>query len=665
MATRSIRYRSQEGTILERAVHSWPTEEDMVSSGEYPYSLPPPQSLDDLGFEPKPMVGWFRPSELIKTGIETLSSIYISSWIDKRESMSTLTTNEFHDYSVQLHQQGELWIDYVADLGDGWDSTYTIARLLAEKNLYFTQDGQCTTDPEAPIATQRGHILVMGGDQVYPTPSLEEYENRMVQPYRCALPLVPYAPLAPHLYLIPGNHDWYDGLNSFFKRFCYGKWVGGWKTQQRRSYFALKLDKKLWLWGIDIQLNSDIDQPQLNYFRHLADEVMEEQSKIILCTAEPSWVFVEAKTKEEKDAAKRERKKEEIYGNLGHLEQMTLGARRKHEVLVGLAGDWHNYTRYASENGDGHLRFVSGGGGAYLYPTHNMPKVLKLPKLYSKDRDAGDTYERKAIFPSEAESRLVVNSKSRINSFFRPNWEFNFFLGAYYMILAWIVQSASKMNSGSGNTLLDQFEVSFAIASFIAVILHSPVSVVFLVILVGALIVFTDSKRWGKKVILGGLHGLAHVALFLWLIYFIARINLGVLGLRVDNVVQVVLFGVEMLVIGGFLGGFLFGFYLFFSNLFFKIHDNEVLLVQSIPDYKHFLRFHLTRDGQITIYPVGVKRVNRQRSWKLDKTERTLAAWTLNRNAKDGQPWFEPNKGDIQDFAELIEEPISIRPART
>lgn len=147
------------------------------------------------------------------------------------------------------------------------------------------------------------------------------------------------------------------------------------------------------------------------------------------------------------------------------------------------------------------------------------------------------------------------------------------------------------------------------------------------------------------------------------LISLFAWINLDVLNLGVDDFRQVVLFGAEMLVFGGFLGGVLFGFVLWISNRLLKIHDNEVLLCQSIPDYKNFLRFHITKDGQIKIYPIGVTKVNRKRSWKRDKTERQLAAWELTKKEgyQVGQAWFEPKNGKkIQDFAHLIEDPISI-----
>lgn len=493
------RYLSTDSAIVKQAVHTWPTDEEMRNSDEKPFiGDPPPESIDRLDFEPQSMVGWYQPSELVKAGLQSFLSSIFGAYADKREVESVLTGPLWHDYSQHVRKHGDLWIDYVADLGDGWNPTYTIARLLAEKELAFTHNGESHR-------TQRGQILVMGGDQVYPTASSKEYDNRMIEPYRCALPSVAYVEQAPHLYLIPGNHDWYDGLNSFFKLFCQNRWVGAWKTQQRRSYFALKLTDTLWLWGIDIQLSDNIDKPQLDYFEHLATEVMQEGSEIILCTAVPSWVFVEAYTKEEKNEKKKEKKKEEIYHSLGHLEKRVI-KKHGHEVIVGLAGDWHNYTRYASKNRDQHQRFVCGGGGAYLYPTHNMPIDLKLPEKFD-----GAEYRRKTIFPSEKDSKKLANW-SLFFPLFRINWGLTTFLGLFYLLFAWIVQSVSKIEYGAGNTLLDQFKDSIDLTAFINILTHSPVSVVFLIVLVAGMMGSSGYESWAKKIPHGGLHGLAHVA---------------------------------------------------------------------------------------------------------------------------------------------------------
>ncbi len=637
---------------LKRAIHQW-SEDD-----KEPCNCVTPQSYDDLDFEPQPMVGWYKPSGLIKAGLEAVISSTFGSYADKRDVQAVLAEAEWHDYSGEVEERGDIWIDYIADLGDGWNSTYTMARLLAEQELWFDNEGQCTRDPDkAATRTKRGHILVMGGDEVYPTASRKEYNNRMLQPYRCALPFVTDYKKAPHLYLVPGNHDWYDGLANFFNLFCQRRWVGGWKTWQRRSYFALKITDHLWLWAIDTQLNADIDQQQINYFNCLAKEVMLEASKIILCTAEPSWVYVDAKTKQETNPKKKEKKKEAIYAYLGHLEQKTI-KKYHHEVIVGLAGDWHNYTRYVSTDENlepdakKHQRFVSGGGGAYLYPTHNMPKELTLPKRFG-----GQRYKREAIFPNEEESWVKVRW-SLLFSWYPLNWSFTAFLGGFYLLLAWVVQSVSKNSRPPGETLLDKFRDSFDVTAFIEIIAHSPSSVMLLLILLAGLIAFSNFETFWKKLLHGGLHTLAHMLLFFLLIRCFAIFNLDLLNLRINEPLQVTLFGVEMLWFGGFLGGVVLGFYLWSSNRWLNIHDNEVLLCQSDPDYKNFIRMHIDKHGTLTIYPIGVERVNRKNDWSLDQTERQLAAWRLQPEAKDGQAWFEPTEGTINDFAKLIEKPI-------
>ena len=167
----------------------------------------------------------------------------------------------------------EVWIDYVSDVGDGFDATATVAWMLAQEQL--------VVDGGTPLP--RGSVLVLGGDQVYPFASLEEYENRMLGPYRAMLPHTD----APHplMLAIPGNHDWYDGLTAFMRVFAQarpeptaaaharglddaepgapaptaGRWIGGWLTAQRRSYFAVQVRPGWWLWGLDIQLDTYID----------------------------------------------------------------------------------------------------------------------------------------------------------------------------------------------------------------------------------------------------------------------------------------------------------------------------------------------------------------------------------------------------------------------
>ena len=228
--------------------------------GRHEEYRPKADTPEELGFEKQPMVNWYDPVQLMKTAVQVLLSLAFGSYADKRELMPVLSNHGDNSKDIELDYSGrdEVWIDYVADIGDGWNSTYAVASQLAKNELNINGE-----------VLPRGQLLIMGGDEVYPTATRDEYNNRTRGPYRAALPWVEDEEKAPHLYAIPGNHDWYDGLTSFMRLFGQQRWFGGWKTRQQRSYFAIKLPHNWWLWGLDVQLQSDLDKPQIDYFSHI------------------------------------------------------------------------------------------------------------------------------------------------------------------------------------------------------------------------------------------------------------------------------------------------------------------------------------------------------------------------------------------------------------
>ncbi len=645
----------------------------------YTYCPPRPQAdtPEALGFRRQPMVRWLAPGELVRAGVKALLSSLFGAYADKREvqalqagqllaraaegdgraALDELIRREVCDFS----DRGEVWIDYVADLGDGWDATYTVARLLAEETLPLGPGG-----PE----TRRGEILVMGGDQVYPTATREEYNDRLVGPYRAALPCVPDAAAPPRLFAVPGNHDWYDGLTSFYRLFCQERWIGGWKTEQRRSYFAVRLPHDWWLWGIDVQLGSDIDLPQIEYFETLASDpdLMPKGSKVILCVAEPSWVF-------------SSQKGAEAYKNLAYFEK-NLICDKGHEHVVGLAGDLHAYARYEEQPPPGapplhrrKQRFISGGGGAYLYPTHQLPEDLYpqrgLPPDYvaeglrdqhfsSRKPGRATGGEGNSVFPGAAMSRLLA-LRSLVLPFKNP--DFSLLLGAFYLFFAWLAQSASVHDAAAGSLLTAFTQTGFggALAQTWDVVKHGPGSALVLLLLWGGLVGFADVKTGWGKLLLGSAHTLAHGLAMVGLMQLFARLNAALLGGRydgdpaalVDAWPHVALFAAEMLVVGGLVAGFVFALYMLLANLLLRVragvkgvHANEVFSSQVLPDFKNFLRLHIDAQGQLTIYPVGVRRVCRR--------------WRLVPSGPAGAPWFEPADGAIGTRAELIEDPVVV-----
>lgn len=116
----------------------------------------PPVSLEVLKKYPT-MTRWFNPLLLSKLLLKVVVSEMFGQYADRRLIMAALDTlpeKELFDRTqlkLPLDADGNLWVDYLADLGDGFDSTYAIASLLAKETLNF-----------GGTATHRGALLIMG-----------------------------------------------------------------------------------------------------------------------------------------------------------------------------------------------------------------------------------------------------------------------------------------------------------------------------------------------------------------------------------------------------------------------------------------------------------------------------------------------------------------------
>ncbi|MGH3837567.1 MAG: hypothetical protein ACRDSF_17965, partial [Pseudonocardiaceae bacterium] len=87
------------------------------SADTSPPGRPRPSDSSELGFVRRPMVRWLDPHQLIDTVVRVLLSGVFSSYADNRE-LQALEPAEVPDRSGQA----DLWLDYVADVGDGWNS---------------------------------------------------------------------------------------------------------------------------------------------------------------------------------------------------------------------------------------------------------------------------------------------------------------------------------------------------------------------------------------------------------------------------------------------------------------------------------------------------------------------------------------------------------------
>lgn len=603
-----------------------------------------------MKFEKKGMVNWFDPGKLGTIAIKAVISDIFGNFADKREIEAALDDSEesfYKDYS----KSSDIWVDYISDLGEGFESTYTIAHLMAQPEL--EADGK---------KLKRGDILIMGGDQVYPTPEIEEYQNRLQGPYEAAFPWEAGRDKVnakekgelPHLYALPGNHDWYDGLSNFIKLFCQERAMGNRLTQQKRSYFAIKLPHNYWVWGIDIQLSSDIDMPQLKYFEYIAKNKMKENDKVILCTAEPAWVYCYAK---DKDTS---------FDRLKFFVE-TYIEKNKLQLIVMLTGDLHHYSRYKFKNKtyEGLTLIIAGGGGAFMHATHYLKdKFNIINRENAKVKKNKGTLSLEKTFPSKSTSRKLAFW----NLFFPVwNWFFAFSMGIFFVIMAWYLQSTTKLefkDSGlkdntqivTSSSYMDSvkyFEISFQnIAPVISFtwnsLKHNPSVVILNILLLTATFFFSKLTYRKWTWVLGLIHGVAQLAAFYFLVWLISRINLFYFremnlfdwNWNIDSVAQVFTFSVEMIIFGGILSGLVFGIYLIVCTLVFNVQDNEAYSSLRLTGYKNFLRMHISEKG-LEIYPIGVEKI--VKNWTNVGTEE--------------EPKFEGDKIKY----DLIEPPIILK----
>ncbi|WP_051858124.1 hypothetical protein [Streptomyces cellulosae] len=373
----------------------------------------------ELDFTPCEPVRWLDPVSLVRTGVKVALADVFAAYADKREIQGTLRAAPLRA-PLGDPDPRELWIDYVADLGDGFDATASVAWSLAADDLTVRRE-----------RLPRGALLVLGGDEVYPVASAAAYRDGMTGPYASALPSTEGAP--PLMLALPGNHDWYDGLTAFLRTFALQQPVGGWRTRQTRSYFAVRLPCKWWLVGLDSQLGAYLDDPQTRYFQNHLSARLQPGDGVIVCCAEPTWVKC-ADDAEAFDTLHRfDRTVVRTRTDQRTGEQVPTGA----SIRLWLTGDKHHYARYAERlptdppecacpPPDPRRRqlVTCGLGGAFLSSTHTLPRDLSLPpsgtRLREKDAPAV-TFTRadESTYPRVGQSRRLAR---RIAAPWSPYW---------------------------------------------------------------------------------------------------------------------------------------------------------------------------------------------------------------------------------------------------
>ena len=600
-------------------------EAPSADDDDRPPARPKDLTPEQLRFTPQPATRWFNPNVLIGSLLRVGLTEVFGSFLDKRELQANITAHA----DVDCTGRRELWLDYAADTGDGFNATYTVASLLARRDLAVEHDDPRL--PPGPLHLPRGQVLVLGGDETYPSATTANYENRLAGPFRAALPWTRWP--HPHLFALPGNHDWYDGLTGFLRLFGQGHWLGGWATSQRRSYFALRLPYRWWLWGMDIQSDQYVDEPQLRFFQRVIDTYGKPGDRLVLATPSPTWV-----TSLSKPDANR---------NLAYVERKLLRPNDI-DLRLNLAGDLHHYSRYTRGDGPKALhKITAGGGGAFLHPTHDLPEQLDLTvdaEAAAHGEPDPHDYHLAERYPDARRSWRLAWRALLLP--LRHPWFIT--VGAIFnVMLLWANQFGIRSLARRAEP--PTFEASAQHSGWSDLglgLIRNPLSSVMVILLGAALIGLAESPvrlrdhrvlKWVCRAALGLMHLVVQAAA----VVGVALLSIGL----AEHVPTRIGFTLSTSILDALLGGvasaFVLGAYFAVTSTTrgLRLHGNETFSAARLNSYKNFLRLHIDENGDLTVYALGIDRVPTD---KLDKS------WKPNPDATDDpdddpeKPWLVP-----------------------
>lgn len=302
----------------------------------------------------------------------------------------------------------------IGDTGEQDASQYALAPYLTA--------GSTQSDPDGNA--RKPEFMLIASDVIYPAGDVNEYVNGFY---------IPYKEFRQPILALPGNHDWYDGLDGFMYHFCGAEplpaerfrstevrpgtrlarslWrraaapdrqrLSRWRDSrasdrdetravQPGPYFAIDLGD-LMLVNIDTGVSGTIDDEQGRWLV----EISKAAKQKILITGKPLYVNgayhpceIAWRPPEPGGAPPTD---PPAFATVDDV--VRCGA---HGYVAAIGGDVHNYQRYPIRFDDGRTiqYLVSGGGGAYLSPTHRIGPVGKTPETTGHEWPEGLTMPR-------------------------------------------------------------------------------------------------------------------------------------------------------------------------------------------------------------------------------------------------------------------------------
>ncbi len=517
------------------------------------------------------MVRWFDPVD----GVRTL--LAKGKGDPKKVGRAPAGNNTLTPILAKPDEDGDLWIDYVSDLGDGFDPTAAVAWQLTRQHIVLPEDRSGEL-PTPPAKLDKGSILAMGGDEVYPYATAHAYRQQLDLPYRlvadCDTSDAGDTTIgqAPSLVAIPGNHDWYGGIGLFEDVIVRPEtFAGHWDAPQTERWWNVELSHGWWLWGIDTALDNTLDDAQKEYFTTAA-KLLEPGHRIILCSPVPLWQL--------------RQKSEKHYVHLRQFfDQLMIESGAS--IPLFLAGDSHFFAHYRRIDGPSEEDHITaGGGGAFMQPTHNLPEQIPL-------EHGNPDFKLTQRWPRPVDSRSLATTISGVRD--RQFWLIFIIMGLLHAGFAGLVSiRAGALLSEPDAPVSAREAIQWVIGAWPG---WPLLLLIFLAMAAAAAPNSRESELKSGARKYGRIHGVAHMALFV----VIAAAGRWA-GWNEDWWWR---FGV-MPAIGGVLTTTLVVVMIRWINAHIRASDTAAFSASFLTRYKNFLRMHIDAEGTLSVYAIGL-----------------------------------------------------------
>ena len=479
-----------------------------------------------------------------------------------------------------------LWLDFVADTADDRDVSAGVGHMLAST---YEIDGR---------HLPRGDVLLFGGDIAYPVATADEIYKRLVAPWNEQLRKVAASQTKRVLLGVPGNHDWYDGLDGFgrlFRRPMEEPFRSDRDTSSRLGkQLRKRKGRKLGVALRQLQLDEvgGIYSAVKAFFRSVKAFFggvairrrrrlvlrgylpVQEASYFVLPLAPGLDLFGADRQLGRVDFRQRAfftrwRKKHPdravlftagdpalAYGMVNapgaHMLKACRLSMERDRVLY-IAGDFHHYERRSVKDS---LHVIAGGGGAFLHGTRIAPYPEKVgPPAVA--------------YPDAAESRkLAVQVPVRL-MFGRAGFLVHLALG----LLALIQVTA---NHGPYSNISTAVVISTMLSLLLYFIAHEG-----------------DAKKQIASLAIpfGCVIGCVPMALT----FAVPKLPGALIAFASNG---------ALVVVSAFLSSFVFGIYLTLLCIFGFEHQ-QAFTVLGHPGFKHFMRLCIHEDGRVEAWTIG------------------------------------------------------------